>query len=308
MPDASVPHSSVQDDIRQIAAVGGGGLEFLPFYNYGLGPAVTDWSIYGFGTDAFKTLLHAALDTSAVLKLSFDFAVGPNQGAGVPSVVETPGLAKELVYGNTTVQAGTTFSGKVPDPIVEFNQILGFMNPLEPWGSNELVAVVAGKVMSTTLLDQNFYLSVLDENSLVDLTNATDNEILTWNAPKGNGTWMLFAVYERYTNQRSCTSVPNATTTLGNGSWTVDHWSARGAKKTTDFWDQHILSDAGIDALVREVGEYGENLKASLCTWADITSKPGKIAWRCKPLFRGHLISSLGSKASMDIALYLTCL
>ncbi|KAH8161073.1 hypothetical protein CIB48_g7179 [Xylaria polymorpha] len=56
-PEASVPHHSVTRDIDEVAAVGGGGIEFLPFYNYGLGPATTDWSIYGFGTEAFNSLL-----------------------------------------------------------------------------------------------------------------------------------------------------------------------------------------------------------------------------------------------------------
>lgn len=262
LPDASVTHSSVQDDVRQIAAVGGGGLEFLPFYNYGLGPALTDWSIYGFGTEAFNKLFQAVLDTATALKLSFDFALGPNQGAGVPSEVETPGLAKELVYGNTTIGSGETFSGNVPEAVVNFNFLSGFMNPAEVWGSNELLAVVAGRIASEGGFGNGPYgfkipYTTLDHDSLVDLTNITNHGTLTWTAPNGNGTWVIFAVYERYTNQRSCVSVANATTALGNGSWMVDHWSASGAKKTTDFWDQHILSDANIAALVKKAGEYG---------------------------------------------------
>lgn len=101
-------------------------------------------------------------------------------------------------------------------------------------------------------------MSVVDETSLVDLTNLTHQGSFTWTAPEGNGTWIIFAIYERYTNQRSCVSVSNATTALGNGSWIVDHWSSNGAKKMTDFWDQQILSDAGIATLLREAGGYGE--------------------------------------------------
>ncbi|KAJ4350294.1 uncharacterized protein N0V89_008915 [Didymosphaeria variabile] len=270
LPDASVNHSSVEDDIHRIAAVGGGGLEFLPFYNYGLGPAVTDWSIYGFGTVAFRKLFYAALNETAALHLSFDFALGANQGAGVPSAVQGPGLAKELVYGNTTIQPGATFSGKVPEPVVEFNQLTGFMNVPELWGPSELIAVVAGRALDTILLAEYFYLSVLDEKSLIDLTNVTDKGRLTWTAPQGNGTWVIFAIYERYTNQRSCVSILNATTALGNGSWMVDHWSANGAKKMTDFWDQQILSDEGIATLVREIGGY---------TWEDSMEMQAALPW-----------------------------
>lgn len=253
-----MPVQSVIDDVNHIASVGAGGLEFLPFYNYGFGPALTDWSIYGFGTEAFKEVFVAALNASAAHNLLFDFALGANQGAGIPSPVETPGLAKELVYGNITIQSGETYEGVVPRPNIEFNQLTGFMNPLELWGASELVAVVAGKAISEVLLAEYFYMSVLDETSLVDLTTLINDGTLSWTAPEGNGTWIIFGLYERYTNQRSCASVANATTPLANGSWVVDHWSSSGAKKMTDFWDQQILSDDHIASLVQKVGQYGE--------------------------------------------------
>jgi hypothetical protein len=232
-------------------------LEFLGFYNYGLGPALTDWSTYGFGGEAFNNMLQIALETSVTNNLTFDFAFGANQGAGVPSLVETEGLAKELVYGNITLQSGEEYNAPVPDPNVEYNKLTGFMNPPEPWGRNELVAVVAGKIVTEIPLAQYFYMSVLDETSLVDLTNYTTNNHLSWTAPKGNGTWAIFGIYERYTNQRSCVSILNATSTLGHGSWVVDHWSATGAKKMTNFWDEHILSSESITSLLKGAGGYG---------------------------------------------------
>ncbi|KAL3303049.1 secreted protein [Colletotrichum asianum] len=216
LPDASVPHQSVVDDVNHLAEVGAGGLEFLPFYNYGLGPALTDWSIYGFGTEAFKDVLAAALNATAAHGLQLDLALGANQGAGVPSVVETVGLAKELVYGNITVPSGKLYSGPVPMPNVQYNMLAGFMNTPEPWGANNLVAVVAGKIVTEVHLAEYFYMSVLEEDTLVDLTNLTNQGTLSWISPEGNGTWIIFGIYERYTNQRSCVSIANATTALGN--------------------------------------------------------------------------------------------
>ncbi|KAI1344239.1 hypothetical protein F5Y15DRAFT_365918 [Xylariaceae sp. FL0016] len=269
-PDASVPSQSVIDDVEQIAEVGGGGLEFLSFFNYGLGPALTDWSIYGFGTEAFKGLLAAAMNASAAHGLVFDFAFGANQGAGVPSEIETLGLAKELVYGNTTIQAGEAFDGAVPPPVTNFNQLTGFMNLPEQWGPSDLIAVVAGKTITEVLLAEYFYLSILDETNLVDLTDLVDQGSLSWTAPEGNGTWVIFGIYERFTNQRSCVSVANATTALGNGSWMVDHWSSSGAEKMTDFWDEQILSDETIASLVAEVGEYA---------WEDSMEMQAALPW-----------------------------
>lgn len=96
-----------------MADIGAGGLEFLPFYLYGLiysqigmSSAVpnsieppTDWSIYGFGDEAFnalfKDVLQAVKDEGDGFVI--DFALGPNQGAGVPSVPGTDGLAVHLV-------------------------------------------------------------------------------------------------------------------------------------------------------------------------------------------------------------------
>ncbi|KAF7514853.1 hypothetical protein G7054_g14949 [Neopestalotiopsis clavispora] len=270
LPDASISLPSVIGDVDHIASVGAGGLEFLPFYNYGLGPALTDWSIYGFGTEAFKNVFLSALNTSAFHQLNFDFALGANQGAGVPSQVETQGLAKELVYGNTTVQSGQDYDGSVPEPNVEYNKLTGFMSTPQTWGSNELMAVVAGKIVTEALLAEYFYMSVLDEGSLVDLTNLTTKGHLSWHVPDGNDTWVIFAIYERFTNQRSCVAASNATTTLANGSWVVDHWSAAGAEKTTDFWDQQIFSDEFIASLLKDAGEYA---------WEDSMEIQAALPW-----------------------------
>ncbi|KAH8197840.1 hypothetical protein TruAng_007987 [Truncatella angustata] len=282
LPDASVPYQSVVDDVDHIVSVGAGGLEFLPFYNYGLGPALTDWSIYGFGTEAFK---------------AFDLALGANQGAGVPSIVETPGLAKELVYGNITIQSGETYTGLVPEPNPDFNKITGFMNTPELWGANEIVAVVAGKIITDVLLAQYFYMSILDEMSLVDLTNLTIQGNLSWTAPKGDGNWIVFGIYERYTNQRSCASVTNATTALGNGSWIVDHWSSSGAKKMTDFWDQQILSNDTIDALVTETGQY---------IWEDSMEMQAALPWTRGLLSRFEALHGYSATKFLPILFHAT--
>lgn len=101
LPDASVPAENVGDDIRNLASVGAGGLEFLPFYLYGLPVAAhdtpTDWAKYGFGTPAFNDLFKSALGVARDEGLLMDFAVGANQGQGVPSEPRTPGLAVHLV-------------------------------------------------------------------------------------------------------------------------------------------------------------------------------------------------------------------
>lgn len=101
LPDASVDPDIVQQNIKSAGSIGAGGVEFLPFYNYGgqAGgvPPGADWSKYGFGTDAFKNVFLAALKAHKEAGLGMDFAFGPNQGQGVPAESDNEGLMWDLV-------------------------------------------------------------------------------------------------------------------------------------------------------------------------------------------------------------------
>jgi hypothetical protein len=72
----------------------------------------------------------------------------------------------------------------------------------------------------------------------------------------GEDAWKIIAIFEDYTNQRSCSPGIGATDIIGNGSWIVDHFSADGAKRITSFWEESILNKQGIRDLIRTVGEY----------------------------------------------------
>lgn len=103
---------------------------------------------------------------------------------------------------------------------------------------------------------------ILDEDSYIDLTpNVSADGQLEWTPPAdgGNSTWKLFSYWQRYTNQRACRGGLNPSTVIGNGSWTVDHFSAAGAVKVTDFWDQQILSDSETAELLADVAKYCMN-------------------------------------------------
>jgi hypothetical protein len=101
LPDASVNPEVVKSDIENAGAIGAGGVELLPFYNYGgsLGgpPSGVDWSEYGFGSPAFVKLFKAAIEAHRESNLKMDFALGPNQGQGVPANPNDEGLQWDLV-------------------------------------------------------------------------------------------------------------------------------------------------------------------------------------------------------------------
>ncbi len=283
IPDASVPASAVQSDIAALAAASAGGLEFLGFFNQGFPPISTDWSVYGFGTKVFKDILKAALQTTVEHGLRFDFAIGPNTGAGVPAVPRTEGLAMELVYGARVMNASDK-AGALPPPMLRFNHgpLDGWVHEPENFGPSELVAVVAAQVKSRGRKSGGRDAAeqvVLYEDSVVDLTTAAKNGAVDWEAPRGGGkssragsSWVLLAFYQRFSNERSCVSVSQASTWIGNGSWALDHFSAAGAKKATDFWDQHLLDDKEINDMIGRAGMYcsfSSHLSPSFCWVAD---------------------------------------
>jgi hypothetical protein len=131
----------------------------------------SNWNVYGFGTPAFNDLFQAALNGSKESKVRMDFAIGANQGQGVPAVPGTPGLAVQLVsifsfhrskdwphnngqvkmLGSTSVHAGQRYSSTVPPP-AELSSVLQsgltFMHPLEDFGTPNLTAVIAYQVLN----------------------------------------------------------------------------------------------------------------------------------------------------------------
>ncbi|GFF56219.1 hypothetical protein IFM58399_10263 [Aspergillus lentulus] len=281
LPDASVSADVVQEDIARIAEAGGGGIELLPFYLYGLPTAQgmnatppSDWNVYGFGTPAFNDLFQAALNGSKESKVRMDFAVGANQGQGVPAVPGTPGLAVQLVIPPPAELSSVLQSG------------LTFMHPLEDFGTPNLTAVIAYQVLNDSSSGGSKIVA-LDPLSFVDLSAKVKDGLLDWTAPLGNSTWRVFSFWVKHTNQRSCTGGRDATTVIGNGSWTVDHFDAIGARLITDFWDQHILSDEQTLTFLQDVGQYGtvssfvlhKNATDDFVAWEDSMEMLSSLYW-----------------------------
>lgn len=101
LPDASVDGNIVSADIKSAGDIGAGGVEFLPFYNYGGDhgpqPEGADWSTFAFGSPAYRDLLVDALRAHKESGLFMDIAIGPNQGQGVPARPDDEGLQWDLV-------------------------------------------------------------------------------------------------------------------------------------------------------------------------------------------------------------------
>ena len=169
-----------------------------------------------------------------------DFAMGPSQGQGVPAPYDDDGKSWDLTVIKTTLSSNTTFEGT-----------------LSGWGTGPLEAVVlAGTPKGGDA-------KLVSLSTLRDVTSdVTPSGHLTLDVPSGNYTWTLFSVYLIHSNWQAQDSpllmdgpqtAPESW--VQNGSWSVDHFSARGAQTAIKFWEEHVLID-GVRELVQEVGNY----------------------------------------------------
>lgn len=113
---------------------------------------------------------------------------------------------------------------------------------------------------------------MLRSDSLTDQTNKVQGNgtvNLDFNATGAD--YRLFAYYQYQDLAKNLDIQANTTGTIfDNGSYTVDHFSARGAQTTIDFWEKHILNDTETKQLLSEVGKYA---------WEDSLEIKSNISW-----------------------------
>ncbi|KAM0540478.1 hypothetical protein ACHAPJ_013597, partial [Fusarium lateritium] len=283
LPDASVDPKVVEQDILRAGSISAGGVEFLPFYNYGgeLGPPPpgVDWAKYGFGTPAHSKIFNAALDAHAKGGLAMDFGFGPNQGQGVPAVPDNEGLQWDLVNHLGDPGSKVTFSQPV-------TQKGSFKGKLPGWGTGRFVSAVSGLVLSTKNITEtqvglqgptNFTYEqlVIRHDTLNDITSKVDSKSgafsINLHQSPGKARYRVFAFYERKTDNKNLNFKSDSNATIWDrGSYAVDHSSKRGAKVITDFWDKYILRDPSIKEKLCNVGNYG---------WEDSLELRSHVSW-----------------------------
>ncbi|ETS81575.1 hypothetical protein PFICI_06577 [Pestalotiopsis fici W106-1] len=271
LPDSSVSADILKNDIRSAASIGAGGLELLPFFGYGGAmhpePAGADWAASNFGTQQFNDIFRAALEAHSETGLKMDFAMGPNQGQGVPASTGDDGLQWDLVPFTVPVPNGT-FDGTIPG-----------------WGVGELVSLVLSEVTAVenktysasngfTTTNGSYIQYTLKNGTLEDYTHtvdiATGNMLLSIESLTNTSSYQLFAFYQKLSLNKNLDITRETTKTIfDNGSYIVDHYSSLGADTVTNFWEDYILSD-NVTTLLREVGNYG---------WEDSVEMHSNISW-----------------------------
>jgi hypothetical protein len=113
--------------------------------------------------------------------------------------------------------------------------------------------------------------------------------------------YRLFAFYQLQTYSKNLEYTNSESKDItGNGSFIVDHYSARGAQTITKFWETHLL-DSETSELLKEVGNYGKFKGFS--TASEGLAKflqDGRIALRLHRPWPGLPLSQLFSNPNMD--------
>jgi len=219
----------------------------------------------------FDTLIHAHNEHNLVM----DFAMGPNQGQGVPAHENEDGLMWDLNLYQASVPVGGSFDDTIPG-----------------WGTGKLQTVITGlvtKAENSSAAEPSLpnnppsdrLQKTLATSTLEDVTDQVGKDghlkvDFGSDATGGGLENIVFAVYLVHSNVRN---QAGPTQLLGpqtqpqnfiqNGSWTVDHFSARGAKVMTDFWEKYLLVDGTKEAL-KKVGNYA---------WEDSVENNPNIHW-----------------------------
>lgn len=102
---------------------------------------------------------------------------------------------------------------------------------------------------------------VLRHGSLVDhalsVSPISGHLSLSLPATNNGSHYRLFAFYQYRTLHKNVDFEPTQDITIfDNGSFTVDHFSARGAATVIKFWKKYILDD-NMKSLIAKVGNYG---------------------------------------------------
>lgn len=239
-PHGAVDPAQITREVQQIAAAGFGAVEIADVtHSLRARDIEIDLATQGWGTRSWVNGVKAALRESAKRGVRVDITVGPSWPAAVPTITpDDEGACTELVHGRAEVAAGASYDAALPEPVVE---------PVDAATVRTLVGVQAARVVTpgTDRLE-----AVLDQASLVELTDRVVDGRLTWTAPAGQGPWVLLAYWQRGSGQE-----PEAGPHTDPRCWVVDHFSAAGAQAVVDLWETTILDDE-MRRLLRQTGGY----------------------------------------------------
>ncbi|WP_188192042.1 glycosyl hydrolase [Nonomuraea sp. SYSU D8015] len=215
--------------IREIHAahrLGFGGMEFLAMDEDGI-----DHSRYGWGAEEWVHDSQVVVEETTKRNMSVSFTSGTNwSNANLPTITpDHPAASQELDVVFEDLAPSGSRSGALPrvdlDAEPQSTMLPGHRGKV---AEQHLVAVVAARVLETTATG-----TILDVDSVVDLSDRVRGETLEWTAP-AEGEWRLFVFWTHGTGQ---TASPSASV-----NYTVNYLDRDGVDAVIDYWDSVVLT------------------------------------------------------------------
>ncbi|CAG9996931.1 unnamed protein product [Clonostachys byssicola] len=254
-PGGWIEPEEVTEEIQSIINSGFGGGEIGDVRDSITQPS--DPKIYGWAQERWNKGLLAAYTQSNKMGSYVDLTLGPHWPTGFPGYTpDSPETMKELVHGQTFIEAGKSYNGSIPLPEAapSGNSTVNNVN-----ATLRLVAVLTARTSTT-----NVSASVveIDHDSIALFTDRVfdDNKII-WNAPN-DGRYVLVAVYGRGTGQVQNmydwnTGGPELTYPWP--AYIVDHFSEAGVEAGVKYWNENILTSEMRGALAKSGGSMFED-------------------------------------------------
>jgi hypothetical protein len=155
-----------------------------------------------------------------------------------------------------TVPSGQIYGGKIP----------GYGS------SGTLVSVTTAMILNETSYSEpvtelgiqvgveSYTVYNIAANSLTDITKTVKSDgslHVSFSTNTSATGYVVYASYYVLSLTRACISGQDPQNFIQNGSFAVDHFSARGAKVTTDFLEQYVMIN-GVKQLFQEIGNYSK--------------------------------------------------
>ena len=214
LPEACVDEETLREDLREIAALGYGGVEIVSYAQF-----LTDIpEEYAWGSENWEKTMEIVVDECKQLGLEVSVTNGPSWPISMPNIesADADGASYELTWGVELVVGGGTYSGLVPE-----------RNTAHAEGTTKLISVAAYQLTGRKEIDFSTYTDLSEYVTLDEENNA--NSTVEWTVP-GDDLWMMFSFWEQPTAQKT------------NGYYVVDHYGIGGVQACIDYWENAIAN------------------------------------------------------------------
>ncbi|WP_262848070.1 glycosyl hydrolase [Mumia quercus] len=232
VPLAYTDDAQLENELQQMKDAGAGGAEVAAFSVEGSGNNKNPFlETYGWGTPRWAEKTRVMMKAARDRDLSLDLAISPRWPATAPTVADVnhPAAAQQIAFATEFAKGGTSRSGDLPRNL----------NVTVPTGAQtSLIAVVVARCADSACATQSAKPRLLDRDSVVDVTDKVDDAgrlDLTFDGD-ADSTYALLAFYQLPTGQSLSGYTPTGT------NYVLDTLSVEGAKATTDFYDEAILT------------------------------------------------------------------